>query len=169
MIKQLETLEDWVSRAFADSDPLPFRDVHFDMLDDPVRTVQPGRELLKASCDVIDRVQKIAAGLNTGPEPWRLFVCHKIEWDTNQFPTWRESFWDNLGRHIEPPSIILVKNDLACPHVAERYSLHLSLPFEGYTHLDAIYMLERTREEILNGEEYCPRLDLLHRERLMPN
>lgn len=162
----IETLESWLTRALSEDDGLSFRDVHFDMLNHPISKVKASVDIVKASCQLVDEVLELGQALNRRALEWKVFVYFPLPCTALELPLWNIANWQSVGLHIEPPSLFVMSCNFQYVEDAEHYVKPVSLPFEGFPKIKAIYTAERSKEDELEGEPYTTRLILISKQLL---
>lgn len=156
-----QSIENWLEYALTEESELLFRDVHFDMLDDPISRLKPGLPLIEGACDLLSRIQTLAEARKERTQSWTVLISCILDWERKTFPLWNEKFWKSFGLAMEPPSVFLLRSDLQHLAVVERYTRQVKLPFDGYPEIKALYDVSRNAEDIAEGD-FTPRIYMWH-------
>ncbi|HEV3086544.1 MAG TPA: hypothetical protein VGX96_04890 [Candidatus Elarobacter sp.] len=136
------SLDDWLKES-AFSDPARSTDdIQFDYLIAPWERVRDGVELAVLSRELLSEVTSAIPRYANLHGVRQAIVALPLK-PTDHIRLWKPHYWLKAGMKREPPSLILMKNDLFYEHYDEEYYRRLELPTKGCSGVLCVYRSQR--------------------------
>jgi hypothetical protein len=132
-----QSLAEWLRHAF-DSSTRMVDDVHLDELFRPADDVRSGMQWLVPCCEILREVKHFVPRLENLAGVRKAIVALPLL-ESQHIKTWKTTYWRMAGVKVEPPSLILVKNESFDDRYDEEYFRRLDLPIRGYADVSAVF------------------------------
>lgn len=142
-----------------------YQEIHIDLLKHPVNTMRPGRKMLPAMCGLLMELVEIVKACGTIDSSCEIggYIPLLPTSPSTEFPFWKNSLLDSIGKHSTPPSIGVFAGKLIPDEVIEIYQLPLYVLETEYPKIRIVYEAMRGETEIKNNEEYDLYLRIMFR------
>jgi hypothetical protein len=133
-----------------------YQEIHIDTLAHPINSLRAGRKMLPAICGLLMELVEIVKACDTVENSWEIggYIPLLPTAPSTDFPIWKNSLLDSIGKHSTPPSIGVFKDKLITSEVIEIYQLPLYILKTEYPKIHIVYEAMRGETEIKNNDEY---------------